>query len=157
MFCVLKTFKISSSAASVNCQELKGKAVKTSRETEAVKSAESFRGSWGRGGFAAAGGRAGTCQMASVWQNPGASERQTGNRRVLNRVQLYFYSAHVAEFTRWRFLNLLPVNIKCAGQECGSTEMVCKTHFRAGVERMEAFKGIEAASQMPLIKKTSVK
>lgn len=51
----------------------------------------------------------------------------------------------------------MPVNIKCAGQECGSTEMVCKTHFRAGVERMEAFKGIEAASQMPLIKKTSVK
>lgn len=90
------------------------------------------------------------------WHQFGKTQ-EPGNRRVLNRVQLYFYSAHVAEFTRWRFLNLLPVNIKCAGQECGSTEMVCKTHFRAGVERMEAFKGIEAASQMPLIKKTSVK
>lgn len=35
--------------------------------------------------------------------------------------------------------------------------MVCKTHFHAGLERMGSFKGIEAASLMPFIKKTSVK
>lgn len=116
--------------------------MKTSREREAAEPAESFHGSWGRGGPAAAGGRAGTCPMASVWQSPGASEGQTGNQRVLNRVQLCSQSARVAEFTRWRFLDLLAVNVKRAGQECGSMEMVCKTlpswHAKDGLAQGDA-------------------
>lgn len=85
-----------------------------------------------------------TCRMVSVWQNPGASEQQTGSRRVSESSSTYFDSTHVAEFTRWMYLNLLPVNIKSSGRECGLTVTVRNTHFCANVERMESVRGMEA-------------
>lgn len=98
--------------------------MKAWREMGAAEPAGSFHGAGGTWGAGSAGGTAGTCPMARVWQSPGALKDRQGPRGFESS-SVHSQSARAAEFTRWSFLHPLPVDVKRAGQECGSTGMVC--------------------------------